>query len=56
MSESLGGLPDMGKVAKRANDKLQRLENERAREEGRAPRDLRADMRAARAALRKEAS
>lgn len=46
------GLPDMGAAARRANAKLQRLENEAARREGREPRDLHAEMIARRRALR----
>ena len=46
------GMPDYVSAAKRANAKLQRLENQRAAAEGRAPRDLRADMLARRQALR----
>lgn len=42
------GLPDMNAAAKRANAKLQRLENARATAEGRAPRDLKAERVAAR--------
>jgi hypothetical protein len=46
------GLPDMTAAAKRANAKLQRLENARAAREGRSPRDLRAEAIAARRAMR----
>lgn len=50
--ESLRGVPDMGAAARRANAKLQRLENARAAHEGRAPIDVRAAMLARRAEIR----
>lgn len=50
---STPGMPDMGKAARAANQKLQRIENARAAAEGRAPINLReqaaANRRAARA-------
>jgi hypothetical protein len=49
------GLPDMAAAARRANAKLQRLENERAAKEGRPPRNLREEAAAKRRALRAEA-
>lgn len=52
MSESLGGLPDLSGVAKRANDKLQRLENAAAKAEGREPVNLREQARERRRAMR----
>lgn len=44
-------MPDMNKAARKANAKLQALENNRAAAEGRAPRDLKAERIAARKEL-----
>lgn len=46
------GLGDLNAVNKRAADKHQRIENAAAKAEGREPRNLRAEMKANRAAMR----
>ena len=50
--ESLRGMPDMSAAARRANAKLQAIENSRAIREGRDPIDVREQMLAKRRALR----